>query len=338
MTWAGLLHGYSFRLRTILTIDNRVSRPLVFIRRMGNGGPLSACRYSCPLLSGRQQPAQYALIGTVMSGMLVTAFLPVYMGVRGGGVAGLEREYVGNLLGILLLCWVAISLLLGTVFAPGSLYLDAIVPFGDYGSSMDTAAFMFRFFAIQILFYGLGSVFSGVLNAPRLLLVDVCPGPQQCDASLRVFMGFAPVSALKFSERAGIILIAAGTTFRCLCSDGSQIPALGKHGVHPHIHIDLRTPRFARRLSARYPDAACHGGACFVSTSITNAAALVVQPETGPSVIAYARLWYHAALRADCRLAFDGALYRALTTHCRRRITTAFAQAFRVASPRCCSS
>ncbi len=51
----------------------------------------------------------------------------------------------------------------------------------------------------------------------------------------------------------------------------------------------------------------------FVSTSITNAAALVVQPETGPSCYCLCAPVGHAALRADCRLAFHAVLYTELS-------------------------
>ncbi len=229
--------GRSAGLMTILTIVSRVTG---FIRTWA-----MAAAIGMSLLSSSYQVANNLpnmLYELVMGGMLVTAFLPVYMGVRREQGREASNEYVGNLLGILLLVLGGISLL-GTVFAPGFIWTQSFLS-GD-GGSMDTAAFMFRFFAIQILFYGLGSVFSGVLNAHRDYFWST----------------FAP------------------------------IPALGKHGVHPHIHIDFKDPALRQTIALGIPTLLAT--VCmFVSTSITNAAALVVQPETGPSVIAYARLWY----------------------------------------------
>ena len=104
------------------------------------------------------------------------------------------------------------------------------------------------------------------------------------------FIGFAPVSA-QFGEHAGIILISAGTTLGVFVQMACQIPALGKYGVHPHIHIDFKDPALRQTIALGIPTLLAT--VCtFVQTSIINAAALVVQPETGPSVIAYARLWY----------------------------------------------
>ena len=274
--------GRSAGLMTVLTIVSRVTG---FIRTWA-----MAAAIGMSLLSSSYQVANNLpnmLYELVMGGMLVTAFLPVYMGVRREQGREASNEYVGNLLGILLLLLGGISVL-GTVFAPGFIWTQSFLS-GD-GGSMDTAAFMFRFFAIQILFYGLGSVFSGVLNAHRDYFWSTFAPVLNNVIVIASFMGFDPVSA-QFGEHAGVILISLGTTLGVFVQMACQIPALGKHGVHPHIHIDFKDPALRQTIKLGIPTLLAT--VCmFVSTSITNAAALVVQPETGPSVIAYARLWY----------------------------------------------
>ena len=274
--------GRSAGLMTVLTILSRVTG---FIRTWA-----MAAAIGMSLLSSSYQVANNLpnmLYELVMGGMLVTAFLPVYMGVRREQGREASNEYVGNLLGILLLLLGGISVL-GTVFAPGFIWTQSFLS-GD-GGSMDTAAFMFRFFAIQILFYGLGSVFSGVLNAHREYFWSTFAPVLNNVIVIASFLGFAPVSA-QFGEHAGIILISAGTTLGVFVQMACQIPALGKYGVHPHIHIDFKDPALRQTIALGIPTLLAT--VCtFVQTSIINAAALVVQPETGPSVIAYARLWY----------------------------------------------
>ena len=274
--------GRSAGLMTVLTIVSRVTG---FIRTWA-----MAAAIGMSLLSSSYQVANNLpnmLYELVMGGMLVTAFLPVYMGVRREQGREASNEYVGNQLGILLLLLGGISVL-GTVFAPGFIWTQSFLS-GD-GGSMDTAAFMFRFFAIQILFYGLGSVFSGVLNAHRDYFWSTFAPVLNNVIVIASFMGFDPVSA-QFGEHAGVILISLGTTLGVFVQMACQIPALGKHGVHPHIHIDFKDPALRQTITLGIPTLLAT--VCmFVSTSITNAAALVVQPETGPSVIAYARLWY----------------------------------------------
>lgn len=274
--------GRSAGLMTVLTIVSRVTG---FIRTWA-----MAAAIGMSLLSSSYQVANNLpnmLYELVMGGMLVTAFLPVYMGVRREQGREASNEYVGNLLGILLLLLGGISVL-GTVFAPGFIWTQSFLS-GD-GGSMDTAAFMFRFFAIQILFYGLGSVFSGVLNAHRDYFWSTFAPVLNNVIVIASFIGFAPVSA-QFGEHAGIILISAGTTLGVFVQMACQFPALGKYGVHPHIHIDFKDSALRQTIALGIPTLLAT--VCtFVQTSIINAAALVVQPETGPSVIAYARLWY----------------------------------------------
>lgn len=274
--------GRSAGLMTVLTISSRVTG---FIRTWA-----MAAAIGMSLLSSSYQVANNLpnmLYELVMGGMLVTAFLPVYMGVRREQGREASNEYVGNLLGILLLLLGGISVL-GTVFAPGFIWTQSFLS-GD-GGSMDTAAFMFRFFAIQILFYGLGSVLSGVLNAHRDYFWSTFAPVLNNVIVIASFIGFAPVSA-QFGEHAGIILISSGTTLGVFVQMACQIPALGKYGVHPHIHIDFKDPALRQTIALGIPTLLAT--VCtFVQTSIINAAALVVQPETGPSVIAYARLWY----------------------------------------------
>ena len=273
--------GKSAGLMTALTIVSRVTG---FIRTWA-----MAAAIGMSLLSSSYQVANNLpnmLYELVMGGMLVTAFLPVYMGVRREQGREASNEYVGNLLGILLLVLGGVSVL-GTVFAPGFIWTQSFLS-GDSGG-MDTAVFLFRFFAIQILFYGLGSVFSGVLNAHRDYFWSTFAPVLNNVIVIASFMGFGPVSAV--NETAGVVLIAAGTTLGVFVQMACQIPALARHGVHPRIHIDLHDPALRQTIALGVPTLLAT--VCmFVSTSITNAAALVVQPETGPSVIAYARLWY----------------------------------------------
>ena len=194
--------GRSATLMTALTIVSRVTG---FIRTWA-----MAAAIGMSLLSSSYQVANNLpnmLYELVMGGMLVTAFLPVYMGVRREQGREASNEYVGNLLGILLLVLGVISVL-GTVFAPGFIWTQSFLS-GDTGS-MDTAVFLFRFFAIQILFYGLGSVFSGVLNAHRDYFWSTFAPVLNNVIVIASFMGFGPVSAI--NETAGVVLIAAGTT------------------------------------------------------------------------------------------------------------------------------
>ncbi|OUO64884.1 murein biosynthesis integral membrane protein MurJ [Collinsella sp. An268] len=221
----------------------------------------------------------------VVGGMLVTAFLPVYMEARREGGRVGANAYVSNLLSILLVLLGAVSVA-AIVFAPGLIWTQA---FMSAGEELDVAVYFFRIFAIQILFYGLGSVFSGVLNAHRdYFWSNFAPVLNNVVVivSFLLFPVLEPVSS-----GLAITVVAVGTTLGVFVQMACQIPALGKFGIRPRLRIDLRDPMLKKTLALGVPTvlaAIC----TLVTASVQNSAALAVQPETGASVAAYARLWY----------------------------------------------
>ena len=273
--------GRSARLMTGLIVVSRVTG---FVRTWVMGVALGVSLLSTSYQVAQNLPAM--LYDLVMGGMLVTAFLPVYMDVRRRrGKRGAE-EYIGNLLGILLLLLGVLSLA-ASVFAPAFIWTQSFMS-GD-ADGMDTAVLFFRFFAFQILFYGLSSVFSGVLNAHRDYFWSNL-GPIL--NNVVVITGFALFPVLEHvNELLAVIVLAVSATLGVFVQMACQIPALHRHGIHPRVHVDFHDPALRQTLSLGIPTLVAT--VCtFLTTSVQNAAALVVQPETGASVISYARLWY----------------------------------------------
>lgn len=221
----------------------------------------------------------------VMGGMLVTAFLPVYMDARRlGGKEG-ANAYVGNLLSILLVV-LGVASVAACVFAPGLIWTQS---FMSSGEEMETAVYFFRIFAFQILFYGLGSVFSGVLNAHRDYFWSNVGPILNNVVVIASFVAFPFLQQV--SDAVAITVLAVGTTAGVFVQMACQIPALGRHGIHPRLHIDLRDPLLRKTVSLGVPTIIAT--LCtLVTSSVMNSTALAVQPGTGSSVIAYARLWY----------------------------------------------
>ena len=100
----------------------------------------------------------------VIGGMLVTAFLPVYLAekTKGGRKAG--NAYASNLTTIVLILMGAISVAC-IAFAAPIVFTQSFSATEDFDSQL--AVYFFRFFAVEVLLYSLSSIFSGVLNAER---------------------------------------------------------------------------------------------------------------------------------------------------------------------------
>ena len=264
-----------------------VSRLTGFIRTWAMGAALGLSLLSSSYQIAYNLPNM--LYELVIGGMLITAFLPVYMGVRRERGVEASNEYVGNLLGILLLVLGVISLI-ATIGAPTVIWTQSFMS-SDSGQ-MDTAVYLFRFFAIEILFFGLGSVFSGVLNAHRDYFWSNFAPVLNNLVVITSFVAFYVMDdMLHVDQTISITVLAVGTTLGVFIQMACQIPALKKHGVHPKLHIDLHDPALRQTLALGIPTLAAT--ICtFVTASVQNSAALSVQPETGASVIAYSRLWY----------------------------------------------
>ena len=276
--------GRSAGMMTVLIL---VSRLTGFVRTWAMGAALGLSLLSSSYQIAYNLPSM--LYELVIGGMLITAFLPVYLEVRRECGVEASNDYVGNLLGILLVV-LGIASIAATIGAPAVIWTQSFMS-SDTGQ-MDTAIYLFRFFAIEILFFGLGSVFSGVLNAHRDYFWSNFAPILNNLVVIGSFAAFYVMDEiLHVPAFYSVTTLAVGTTLGVFIQMACQIPALAKHGVRPRIHVDFRDPSLRKTLALGIPTLAATICA-FVTASVQNAAALSVQPETGASVVAYSRLWY----------------------------------------------
>ena len=220
----------------------------------------------------------------VMGGMLVTAFLPVYistkqkLGDKGGA------EYASNLMSLTFIV-LGIVALLCTIFAPALIFTQSFM--NDQGT-MDDAIFFFRFFAIQIVFYGLSSIVSGLLNASRDYLWSSAAPIFNNVIVTATFVLYAFVAP--HNPELAKLIIAIGNPLGVFIQMAIQLPALKKNGIHLRFRVNLKDPALIETLSIGIP-AVIVMFAGMIIVSIQNAAAYSVA-DNGPSVIAYARLWF----------------------------------------------
>lgn len=220
----------------------------------------------------------------VMAGMLVTAFLPVYISVKKklGDAAG--NEYASNLLTI-------VTVLLGAVSLLGILFPQAIVYTQTFYSDQDTmgtAVFFFQFFAIQTVFYGGSSILSGLLNANRDYFWSTVAPVANNLIVIATFVLFALVSPA--NPTLALYIIAIGNPLGVAAQMLIQMPALRRNGIRLRPRVNLRDPALRDTVALGAPTIivmVCS----FVTVSVMNAASYCFADD-GPSIITYARLWY----------------------------------------------
>ena len=259
-----------------------VSRITGFIRTWAMGFAMGTTLLSSSYQVACNLPNQ--LYELVMGGMLVTAFLPVYVSLRKR--QGVERAnaYASTLLGIVVAI-LGVVALLGTLFAPQVVYTQMFLnPSGD----RELVTYFFRFFAIQLLFYGVSAIVGGLLNASRdYFWSSAAPIANNVVviAVMFVYVFLAPAD-----PELGKLVIAIGTPLGVFTQMAIQIPALVRSGIRLRPRIDLRDPALRETLSLGIPTIVVTL-ASFATVSVQNAAAMAVS-DAGSSVLFYARQWF----------------------------------------------
>jgi putative peptidoglycan lipid II flippase len=225
-----------------------------------------------------------SLYELVVGGMLVTAFLPVYVSVKKKlGQEGANR-YASNLLSMVIL-FLGITAVLCIIFAAQLIYTQS---FMSDQSQMSTSVFFFRFFAIQILFYGVGAIVSGLLNASRdYLWSSIAPAFNNI-VVIVTFLAYAFIAPS--NPELALYIIAIGNPAGVFLQMAMQLPALKRNGITLHWHLDWHDPYLRETLQIGIP-AVIVMATSFAITSVQTAVAYHIA-DNGPSIISYARLWF----------------------------------------------
>ena len=220
----------------------------------------------------------------VMGGMLVTAFLPVYVSVKkkSGDAAG--NEYASNLLTIVTLFLGALSLVC-MLFPSFVIYTQT---FYSDQSETTQATFFFQFFAIQLVFYGASSIVSGLLNANRDYLWSSIAPVANNVIVIVTFLAYAFVAPL--NQELALYVIAIGNPLGVFVQMAIQLPALKRNGIRLRPRVNLHDPALRETLGIGGPTFLVMI-ISFATVSVMNAASYCFAVD-GPSVLAYARLWY----------------------------------------------
>lgn len=227
-----------------------------------------------------------ALYELVMGGMLVTAFLPVYVSVkRRAGREG-ASAYASNLLSLVTLLMTGLAVL-SFVFASEIIWTQSFNASAEF--DRDLSVYFFRFFAISIVLYALSSVISSVLNAERdYFWSTAAPVVNNIITTASFFLyGFLVDRGM---QDIAILTLAIGSPLGVLSQVAVQVPALRRHGVRLRFRIDLHDPCIRETLTIGIPTLIVTL-VSFATTSVQSSCSLSVNPN-GASITYYARIWY----------------------------------------------
>ncbi|MBK5210763.1 MAG: murein biosynthesis integral membrane protein MurJ [Coriobacteriia bacterium] len=252
----------------------------------------------------------------VAGGILSSLFIPTYMDVkreRGEEGAWKFASHIFNIFIIML----GVVALIGTLFPGPFIWTQT---FRDSASSVQvrqTASFLFRFFAIQVVLYGGGMVIQAVLNANRKFLWPAL-GPVFNNLVVIATMFYVATQPL---NRHTLIVMAVGTTLGVAAMFIVMLPSLSKTKLRYSFKLGLRDPAIKKMMILAVP------GLFYVITnlitvSFRNASAQAVSG-SGASVMSYAWTWYQLPY-GILAVALATALFTELSEHASAHDTVKF--------------
>ena len=271
------------RSQLLISVCVAISRITGFIRTWAMGLAMGTTLLSSSYQVACNLPNQ--LYELVMGGMLVTAFLPVYVSLRKREGEERANQYASTLMGIVLV-FLGVVALLATLFAPQVVWTQMFFsPSGD----RELVVYFFRFFAVQLLFYGVSAVAGGLLNSRSdYFWSSAAPIANNIVVIFAMFVYyFVSADNPDFAK----LVLAVGTPLGVFVQMAMQVPALAKNGVHLRPwRINLHDPALRETLALGIPTIVvtlCS----FATVSVQNAAAMAVS-DAGSSVLYYARQWF----------------------------------------------
>lgn len=266
----------------IISVCTLISRVLGFARTWVMAFALGSTLLASSYTVANTVPNM--LFELAAGGMIVTAFLPVYVSVKKQMGQQASNEYASNLLTI-------VVVFLGIISAFCIAFPSLIIytqSFYSEQSSMTTAVFFFQFFAIQIVFYGASSIVQGLLNANRdYLWSSIAPAAN----SVIVIVTFLLYTVLApQNPELALYVIAIGNPLGVFAQLAIQLPALKRNGIRLRPRIKLHDPALRETLGIGAP--AVFVMLCSSVVLSVQTAAAYSFADNGPSLIAYARLWF----------------------------------------------
>ena len=270
----------SAALMSILVVISRITG---FLRTWAQAYGMGTTIVASAFTVANNLPNQ--LYELVMGGMLVTAFLPVYISAKKHAGKDGAIAYASNLLSLVTIAMLLLSVI-SFVFAGQIVWTQAFNASSDF--DFDLSVYFLRFFAIEVVLYALSSVISSVLNAERDYFWSTAAPIANNVVTTASFFGyslFAPSNSTL-----AILCLAIGNPLGVLVQVLCQLPSLRRCGVKLSLRVDIHDPLIKETIALGIPTLIVTF-ISFATTSVQSSCSLSVNPN-GAAITYYARMWY----------------------------------------------
>ncbi len=275
--------GRSSNMVSILVIISRITG---FLRTSVQAWALGAAGLASAYTVANNLPNM--LYEFVCGGMLITAFLPVYLSVK----KKLGREgssaYASNLLSIVVGLMVVVTVV-SVIFATPIIWTQSAGATDGFDSEL--AVWFFRWFACEIVLYALSSIISGVLNAERDYFWSNLAPIFNNVITIGSFVLYGYLTQnVGMPWREAAVVLAVGNPLGVAVQVFCQLPALARHGVRITPRVNFRDPALKDTVTIGLPTVVATL-ASVPTTAVASSCALSVTA-AGASISYYARVWY----------------------------------------------
>ncbi|MDR1774850.1 MAG: murein biosynthesis integral membrane protein MurJ [Actinomycetes bacterium] len=273
------------RSTAVMSAATTLSRVTGFVRTWATALALGASAAASAYTTANNVPNM--IFELVAGGVLSSLFIPTFMDVQKRRGQQAAWAFACH---IMTICLVALGVvaIVGTILPQPFMWTQYFLG-GRAGAATDEvrqlANFFFRFFALQVIFYGVGMVMQALLNARRQYLWTSL-GPVFNNL---VVIGFMLVAARLPLTDGTYRLLALGTTAGVAVMFAVMVPSLARTGFRWKFELGLRDPDVRAMLRLAVPTVV-YVVTNLVAVSIRNAAAGAISAGAQAQV-AYANIW-----------------------------------------------
>lgn len=230
----------------------------------------------------------------VAGGIISSLFIPMFMELKESKSDEDAWAFTSHVFNLAVLCLGVLGLV-GTVFPQVFVWTQTfrMLP-ADAARVVPAATFFFRFFALQVVLYGAGSIISALLNSQRQYFWPAIGPVFNNVVAIAAMLAFVALGGKAtgsgLTSGAAPVVLAVGTTIAVLVMFAMQVPAVLKTGWRYSAGLGLSDPAVQRMLKLAIPTV-IYVVTNLVAVSFRNASALAVS-EKGVSVLTYAWVFY----------------------------------------------
>lgn len=221
----------------------------------------------------------------VAGGVLSSMFIPIFLErSRRDGQAS-AFAFANTLFSLIFLIFGVVALL-GTMLPQAFVWTQT---FTVTAADSKLAVYLFRFFAVQIIFYGFVALTTGILHSYRTFFATaIAPLANNVVVIIALLGFYVPLRDTR--PDLALIALGVGTTLGVVALCVAQIPALLKTGFRFRWSLDLSDPSL-RTLLRKGAWVLGYVAVNIVGISFRNAFATSAMRD-GSAVLSYAWMWY----------------------------------------------